>query len=102
MRRVEASIYERWQSASYAAHFDTTTPLNVAVSSDALFSQLARAASALDSASTSAPSVAAPVAMSASSCPPLNIDVDVAASLPAPLTQRTRLHLPAPCAINPG
>eukprot|EP00965_Chrysotila_dentata_P110439 3648956-Pleurochrysis_carterae.AAC.1 len=52
--RVEASIYERWQAASYAAHFDTTTPLNVAVGSDAHFSQLARAASALDSASASA------------------------------------------------
>eukprot|EP00965_Chrysotila_dentata_P165983 5480503-Pleurochrysis_carterae.AAC.1 len=43
---------------------------NVAVGSDAHFSQLARAASALDPASASAPSVAALAAVSASSCPP--------------------------------
>eukprot|EP00965_Chrysotila_dentata_P156142 5158333-Pleurochrysis_carterae.AAC.1 len=54
--RVKASIYERWQSASYATHFNTTTPLNVAVGSDAHFSQLVRAASALASAFTPAPS----------------------------------------------
>eukprot|EP00965_Chrysotila_dentata_P040147 1332758-Pleurochrysis_carterae.AAC.1 len=56
---AQASIYERWQSALYAAHFDTTTPLNTAVGFDAHFSQLARAASALYSASAPAPSAAA-------------------------------------------
>eukprot|EP00965_Chrysotila_dentata_P165785 5473823-Pleurochrysis_carterae.AAC.1 len=32
---IEVSIYLRSQSASYAAHFDTTTPVNVAVGSGA-------------------------------------------------------------------
>eukprot|EP00965_Chrysotila_dentata_P254791 6211990-Pleurochrysis_carterae.AAC.11 len=75
---------------------------NVAVGSDAHFSQLARAASALDSASASTPTVAAPVAVSASSCPPPNAGVDVAASLPASRTQGMRLHLPAPARPSPG
>eukprot|EP00965_Chrysotila_dentata_P043722 1453820-Pleurochrysis_carterae.AAC.1 len=43
------STVELASGASYAAHFDSTTPLNVAVGSGAHFSQLARAASALDS-----------------------------------------------------
>eukprot|EP00965_Chrysotila_dentata_P192589 6175265-Pleurochrysis_carterae.AAC.1 len=95
------TIYEPRQSASYAAHFDTTTPLNVAVGCDAHFSQLARAASALDSASTPITSAAAPVAVTASLCPPPNAGTNVAADLPAPHTQCTRLHLPAPAQPSP-
>eukprot|EP00965_Chrysotila_dentata_P057273 1899599-Pleurochrysis_carterae.AAC.1 len=78
--RVEASIYERWQSASYAAHFDTTTPLNVAVGSDAHFTQLACAASALSSASTAAAPAPTPAA-AASSCPPPTADANGTAAL---------------------
>eukprot|EP00965_Chrysotila_dentata_P191919 6174855-Pleurochrysis_carterae.AAC.1 len=51
----------------YAAHFDTTTPLNVVVGSDAHFSKLACAASALSSASTTAEPALAP-AVAVSSC----------------------------------
>eukprot|EP00965_Chrysotila_dentata_P121065 4004077-Pleurochrysis_carterae.AAC.1 len=85
--RFETSTYERWQSASYAAHFDITTPLNVAVGSDAHLSQLARAAPAFDFASTPTTSAAAPAAVTVSSCPPPNADSNVAASRPAPRTQ---------------
>eukprot|EP00965_Chrysotila_dentata_P236626 6201424-Pleurochrysis_carterae.AAC.1 len=96
------SIYERWQSASYAAQFDTTTPLNVAVGSGAHFRQLARAASAFDSASTPTTSAAVAAAATASSCPPPNTDANATAVFAAPLTQCTRLRLPSPARFNPG
>eukprot|EP00965_Chrysotila_dentata_P238147 6202323-Pleurochrysis_carterae.AAC.2 len=61
---------QRRQSASYAAHFNTTTPLlNVAVRSDAHFWQPAWEASALASASVPTTSAPTPTAAVASSCP---------------------------------
>eukprot|EP00965_Chrysotila_dentata_P134454 4446712-Pleurochrysis_carterae.AAC.1 len=84
-----------WQSASYAAPFDTTTPLNVAVGPDAHFCQLACAASALCSASTAAAPAPTP-ASAVSSCPPPTADANGTAALLAPSAHPTRLRLPAP------
>eukprot|EP00965_Chrysotila_dentata_P213417 6187613-Pleurochrysis_carterae.AAC.3 len=100
--RVEASIYERWQSASYAAHFDTTTPVNDAVWSDAHFHPLACAASAFGSASapaTSGPTLTAAV----SSHPPPTADGNGTAALAAPSAhQPAQLRHPAPARRSPG
>eukprot|EP00965_Chrysotila_dentata_P072940 2411157-Pleurochrysis_carterae.AAC.1 len=41
-------------------------------------------------------------AVSASACPPPSADVGAVASLPAPPSQRARLHLPAPARPSPG
>eukprot|EP00965_Chrysotila_dentata_P080763 2664827-Pleurochrysis_carterae.AAC.1 len=93
--RVKASIYERWRSASCAAHFDTPTPLNVAVGSDAHFQQFALAASALVFASTPLTSAPMPT-VAASSCPPPTADASGTAALPSQSTHPTHLRLPAP------
>eukprot|EP00965_Chrysotila_dentata_P163647 5403706-Pleurochrysis_carterae.AAC.1 len=100
--RVKASIYERCQSASYAAHFDTTTPLNVALGSDAHFHQLACAASALASASTPLTSAPTTPTVAASLCPPPAADANGIAVLPAQSAQPTHLRLSAPARRTPG
>eukprot|EP00965_Chrysotila_dentata_P247449 6207757-Pleurochrysis_carterae.AAC.1 len=75
-----------------------------ALGSDAHFHQLAHAASALASASTTpAASALTPTARAASSCPlPSTADAHSIAALPAPSTQPTRLRLPSPAQRSPG